>query len=176
MKIRFKEIVSELDFEIIKSLYLTAFPPNERREYNEFIQQIFIENYAVYLIYKKQKVAGFFILWNFDDFVFLEHFAIEAQLRGQGIGERVISLILKNSNKPVILETKPPSDETSKRRVNFYMRNGFNLLNIKYLQPSYDEIKPEVEMKLMCTSAMISPEKLVEYIMQIRRTVYKKIS
>lgn len=176
MEISFKKIESETEFEIIKSLYLIAFPPEERREYSELIQQIYFENCAVYLICVNQKIAGFCILWNFCDFVFLEHFAIESGLRGQGIGERVLAMIRENFNKPVLLETELPKDEISSRRVNFYLRNGFHLLERCYLQPSYDGIKPEVELKLMSTLANISDKKLEEYIQQIRDKVYHKIS
>jgi len=174
MEIIFKKLESEPEFEIIKSLYLTAFPPEERREYIELIKHINIENCTVTLIYSNQKVAGFFILWNFNDFVFLEHFAIESELRGQGIGERVLSQIRENLNKPVILETEIPADEIAIRRVSFYLRNGFHLLERHYLQPSYDGIKPEVEMKLMSTESDYSETQLDNFISVIRKEVYGK--
>jgi GNAT superfamily N-acetyltransferase len=176
MEISFKKIESVTETEHIKSLYLSAFPPEVRREYNELIKQIYFENCVVNLIYVNQKIAGFIILWSFNEFVFIEHFAIESGLRGQGIGEKVLEWIRKNFNKTGILETEPPLDEISSRRVNFYLRNGFYLLERHYLQPSYGGIKPEVEMKLMGTSTKISDKKLDEYIQQIREKVYHKFS
>jgi ribosomal protein S18 acetylase RimI-like enzyme len=175
LKISLKKIESEAEFEAIKNLYLTAFPPNERRELDELKKQIYNENCNVNLIFAGEKIAGFVILWNFTDFVFPEHFAIEPGLRGLGTGEKTLSEIISLYQKTVILETELPADEISRRRIGFYERNGFHLLERQYFQPSYDGIKPEVEMKLMCSSANISPEKLEKYIQQIREKVYHKI-
>ena len=176
MEISFKRIEGEHEFEAVKSLYLAAFPPEERRENNELMQQLYIEECAVNLIIAGKKTVGFCIIWDFTDFVYLEHFAIESALRGQGVGQRVLTLIRETFNKPVILETEPPLNEISKRRVGFYMRNGFQIIDKPYLQPSYDGIKPEVEMKLMSTKPDFSSEELDKYIALIRRKVYHEIS
>jgi ribosomal protein S18 acetylase RimI-like enzyme len=175
LQISFKKIESEAGFEVIKNLYLTAFPVNERREFDALKKQIYNEDCHSNLILIGEKVAGFVILWNFADFVFLEHFAIESGLRGQGTGEKTLAEISSMYQKTVMLESELPVDEISRRRIGFYERNGFHLLERHYFQPSYDGIKPEVEMKLMCTSAKISSEKLDKYIQQIREKVYHKI-
>ena len=176
MQISFKKIESEAEFEVIKNLYLTVFPPNERREFEELKKQIYNDECNVNLILAGDKVAGFIIYWNFTDFVFLEHFATEPCLRGLGIGEKTLTEIKTLFQKTAILETEPPADEMSQRRIGFYERNGFHLLERHYLQPSYDGKKPEVEMKLMCNSERISSEKLDKYIQQIREKVYHKIA
>jgi ribosomal protein S18 acetylase RimI-like enzyme len=176
VQIEFKKISSEPEFEAVKRLYLSAFPPEERREYNELIQQLYIEECAVNLIIAGEKTAGFCIVWDFNDFVYLEHFAIEPELRGLGIGEETLSLIRRNFNKPVILETEHPLDEISNRRIEFYRRNGFRLLHRPYQQPSYDGIKPEVEMKLMSTGVDFTSEELDSFIDIIRKKVYHEIS
>lgn len=172
MEISLKKIEEEHEFEAVKGLYLSAFPPEERREYNELKQQLYVEECAVNLIFANKEIAGFCILWNFTDFVFLEHFAIESALRGQGVGERVLTLIRETFNKPVILETEPPLAEISTCRVNFYLRNGFQILDKPYLQPSYDGIKPEIELKLMSTKPDLTNIQLDGYISVIRKKVY----
>jgi len=174
LQISFKKIESETGFEVIKNLYLTAFPPSERREFDELKKQIYHVECNVNLILTGEKVAGFVILWNFADFVFLEHFAIEPGIRGLGIGERTLALIKDIFNKPVILETELPDDEISSRRIKFYQRNGFRLLHLPYLQPSYDGIKPEVEMKLMSIGVDFLSEELDKYISVISKKVYRK--
>jgi ribosomal protein S18 acetylase RimI-like enzyme len=173
LQISFKKIESEAEFEVIKNLYLTAFPPNERREFDELTKQIYNYECYVNLILDDEKVAGFIIFWNFNEFVFLEHFAIEPGLRGLGTGEKTLTEIKALNKKTIILETEPPADEMSRRRIRFYERNGFHILEKHYLQPSYDGKKPEVEMKLMCSSENISIGKLEKYIIQIREKVYK---
>ena len=172
MEISLKKITEKHEFEVVKKLYISAFPFEERREYNELIQQLYIDGCAVNLVIAGGETAGFCIVWDFTDFVYLEHFAIEPALRGLGIGEGILALI-NNSNKPVILETEPPSDEISNRRIRFYQRNGFRLLHRPYVQPSYDGIKPAVEMKLMSTRVDLTTEELDKCITTIRTKVYR---
>ncbi len=100
--------------------------------------------------------------------------AVNPELRGLGIGEGTLS-VLRVKFKVLILETELPLVELSQRRINFYKRNSFRLLERQYFQPSYGNNKPEVELKIMCTKADISNEKLDEYLLQIRNKVYPKI-
>ncbi len=175
MKIQFNRVINPADLDSISELYQDSFPPEERRDFFElkqlisedelFINQIIIEN---------KKVAGLCIFWVFSEFVFIEHLAVNPELRGIGIGEGTLS-VLRDKFKVLILETELPFDEMSKRRIKFYERNGFGLLEQQYFQPSYGNNKPEVELKIMCTNKNISNEKLDEYLFQIWKKVYRKI-
>ncbi len=169
----FKKIESEAEFEAIRNLYLTAFPPNERREIDELKKQIYHVECDVNLILTGKRIAGFVILWNFTDFVFLEHFAIEPGLRGLGIGERTLAEIKSRFQKTVILETEMPNDEVSLRRIRFYERNGFHKLSRSYFQPAYNANKPEVELKLMITNIDLDENQLDKYISLIKGKVYQ---
>lgn len=171
MQISLKKIESEAEFEAIKNLYLSAFPPKERREFDDLKKQIYDKDCNVNLILVGEKIAGFVILWNFDQFVFLEHFATEPGLRGLGIGEKTLSEIKRQFQKTVILETELPNDELSQRRIRFYERNGFHKLNRTYFQPSYGANKPEVELKLMSTNVDLAENQLDNYISVIRGKV-----
>jgi ribosomal protein S18 acetylase RimI-like enzyme len=176
LEISFRDIKSQSELEDIKSLYLTAFPSAERREYSGLIQQLNNVECNLNLIIADQIIAGFIITWDFKEFVFAEHFAVKSEYRGLGIGEGTLTLIKENFNKPIVLETELSLDEISSRRIKFYQLNGFHLLKRRYFQPSYDGIKPEVELKLMSTEAYISSEKLDEFIRQIRLKVYHAFS
>lgn len=176
MQISFNKIESEAEFEAIKNLYLTAFPPKERREFDELKKQIYNDECNVKLILISEKVVGLIIFWNFNEFVFLEHFAIEPGLRGLGIGEKTLAKVKALFQKTVILETELPNDEMSLRRIRFYERNGFHKLNRTYFQPSYGDNKPEVELKLMSTNVDFPSETLNKFINQIREKVYRDFS
>jgi len=172
LEISFRKIITASELEDIKSLYLSSFPTVERREYSGLIQQLYNDDCTVNLILANQIVAGFIIVWDFEGFVFAEHFAVKTELRGQKIGERALALIIKNNHKPVILETEPPADDLSKRRLDFYKRNGFHLLKKQYFQPSYDGIKPEIELSLMSTKSDYSNSQIDECVSVIRKKVY----
>lgn len=176
MKIRFNRIITPIEFDSVSELYIATFPQQERRELIEIYKLISEGEIFIYqIITNKNTIAGFCIFWIFDEFIFVEHLAVNPELRGFGIGEGTIS-VLKEQSKILILETELPVDEISKRRIKFYERNGFKLLQREYFQPSYGKTKPEVELKIMCTKADIGDEKLDEYILQIRKKVYRSIS
>ena len=172
LQISFKKIESKPELEAIKNLYITAFPPNERREFDELKKQVYNGACHINLILIGEKIAGFIILWNFTGFVFLEHFAIVPELRGQGTGEKAIAEIKTRFQKTIILETEPPVDELNRRRIRFYERNGFHILKRTYFQPSYGGNKPEIELKLMCTKDDFTVEELDFIIQSIRGKVY----
>lgn len=171
-KISFRKMKMEQEFESIRELYCSAFPPEERREFQQVVQLKDAEDCHVLRIINDDEPVGFCIAWIFEDFLFLEHFAVEPGRRGQGTGSRVLALLRETYRRPVILEVEPPCDEITSRRVNFYSLNDFYLLDRPYCQPSYGETKPEIELRLMTTQAGLPPEKLEEYITQIRRKVY----
>lgn len=172
MKIELREIANIQQLNCIKELYISAFPPAERREFSGLIQQMGINECSVNEILADQKVAGLIIVWDLEEFVFIEHFAIEPHLRKLGIGEEAISLVRTQFQKTVFLETVIPHDEFSRRRIGFYERNGFRKLDRTYFQPSYDGIKPEVELKLMTTSNDFTEEKIDLAVKKIWKKVY----
>lgn len=173
MEITFRKIKSKSEFEEIKSLYLSAFPPYERREFSEFIKQSKIDECNVNYILADLKIAGFIILWVFTDFVFIEHFAVKSHLRRLGIGEKALAEVNRLYQKNIILETELPTDEITSHRIEFYERNGFYQLDKTYFQPSYGGNKPEVELKLMILNKTLTDSELDQIIKTIRKKVYQ---
>lgn len=131
-------------------VYNDAFPPDERRNCHDLNTLWHARRELSYnLIYKKNLEAGFLFHWNFDSFVFVEHFAVHANERGNGVGRAAFSQWLAQQNSPVILETEPPTNDISIRRVRFYESFGFTFFPQPYLQPPYRKGFPPVELRLM---------------------------
>ena len=173
MELSFCKIGSADELGPIKDLYLTAFPAHERRTYEAFRNQVEIQkDCAVNIISVGESVVGFFTFWEFENFGFVEHMAIESQFRGRKFGEKALYHIAMDCKKPIILEVEPPMNQDSRRRIDFYMRNGFQILDIPYFQPSYDGIHPETEMRLMSNSTAFTQKQLSQYISQIHFAVY----
>jgi len=176
MEISLKLISNAVELEEIRNLYISAFPAEERREFRELTEILQLIECGIDLVLVSGgKIAGFCIVWDFEIFAFIEHFAIDNNLRGLGIGEGVL-ILLRKIYPVILLETELPVNEISQRRVKFYQRNGFRMLQRQYFQPSYGNNKPEIELQLMSTSVDFSVETLDEYILQIREKVYNKIS
>lgn len=156
------------------ALYLDAFPPDERREHSELEA---INSYSGYLfnaILENDKIAGILETWEFGTFRFLEHIAIVPDLQGKGFGSRVLHDYLIQSVKPVFLEAEPPTDAISLRRVQFYLKSGFNIVDFDYTQPPYYPGKNSVPMVLM-SNASLQPENIVEALKIIKENVYRNI-
>ena len=172
MVIKLQKIESPSELSPICNLYFSAFPANERRDYAGLKAQLEITECSVSKILCGEQQAGLCIFWNFEDFIFLEHMAVEIAMRNLSIGERVLNLLKSLFNKPLLLETEPPNDGTSKRRIGFYIRNGFYLLNRHYIQPPYDHVGPGVELCLMCSCSDVPNPTIDRWISVLRENVY----
>lgn len=128
------------EFSELLELYIDAFPPEERRPVDKMPPADPAFNfYAV-------GDAGLLTAWEFPDFTYVEHFAVYPHMRGSGIGSEALAAL----NGTVVLEVEPPeTGEMARRRIAFYERNGFRLLDVDYLQPPYSPGLPSVPLRLM---------------------------
>ena len=104
---------------------------------------------------------------NLSAVTYIEHFAIDPSYRNGQLGSSVLNYFLttycpniKSKSreeypelKLVVLEVErpinPSSDELSARRIRFYERLGFSLLNFDYHQPPYHSGNEFIPMHLM---------------------------
>ena len=78
---------------------------------------------------------------------------------------------LKEKFDKIVLETEPDFlSEIAARRVRFYQRNGFEIINKDYIQPCYGEGKSSLRLFLM---ANFLPENLENSMQEIHSTVYQ---
>ena len=80
--------------------------------------------------------AGLILYWETESFIYVEHFCIFPELRGQRYGQRALEK-LDGKGKTIILEIDPPEDEISVRRQHFYQRLGFVANPYAYIHPSF---------------------------------------
>ena len=117
------------------------------------------------------KALGLLTTWHFEDFIYIEHFAIDPTLRSQGYGSEALKAFIHEHGKPIILEAEPPTDAFSIRRIRFYERIGLTLYDFPYMQPAYTEDSHPVELRLMGTlDTETTPLPLVSQI--LHREVY----
>ena len=149
--------------------YCTSFPEDERRGEAQF-WDLFDNEYAqIVSIVKEEKNIGYLILWELSEFIFVEHFEIFSQFRGQNFGSEVLAQLIQKHGE-LILETEPVELNTiAERRVKFYERNGFSILKKDYIQPSYGDGKNALNLFLMGT---FSPEDLEKSIAEIYEIIY----
>ncbi len=138
---------------LLSELYETAFPPEERRTTDKLLYMI--ENTAEMVFNKilcEGELAGLQIYWNFGEFCYLEHFAVFEHMRGRGIGFEVLQLLRTSLDKPLVLEVEPDEGGITKRRVEFYRRCGFEVVDKNYIQPRYDAPGDAIPLWIMATA------------------------
>ena len=172
--IELKEIQStNKHYTFIEELMTTSFPEQERR--NKEDQRTctdFNSHFHCNIIKTNGIPIGLITYWDFDNFTYIEHFAIHPSVRNKGYGKQVLAIIKAQNQKPIVLEAEEPINELSIRRIAFYQRQGFILHNQPYLQPPYREGDKWFPLKLM-SYGNIDMERMFNTIKeQIYREVY----
>ncbi len=161
------------EFDIAFAIMEASFPVTEMRTYEG--QKALLEN-GYYQLYgardKEGKVLAFIGAWEIDDFIFVEHFAVDSSLRGQGLGARMLHKFIEEKRKAVILEVELPDTKTAKRRIRFYERVGFYLNEYGYLQPPMREGNPLLPLQIMTWPEKIDEKEFLYYRERLYKIVY----
>lgn len=160
------------NYTFMENLLETAFPLQERRNSDQQRKNT-DENQLFHntLITDDVLPIGLLTYWDFDTFVYIEHFAIDNSLRDRGYGSQALERFRQKINRPIVLEAEEPTDEITSRRIQFYQRQGFILQDIPYLQPPYRSKDEWFPLKLM-TYGEINIKQ--NYIL-IRDTIYREV-
>lgn len=150
MEIELIRVTSAKDHQLprLLELYRESFPPEERRDDALLMDMLESPLMHFMAILRKNELTGFILYWDFNDFGFVEHFAIFPHLRRESAGSRVLQQLRKTFPK-LLLEVEIPYDSLSERRLKFYSRNGFHVLNIPYAQPPYRKGETHLPMFLL---------------------------
>ena len=155
MTIKPLDIENEAKCQFVEDLYISAFPPEERRPLRK-VYDLYNDSspYSIELVEnEKEQAVGFITHWDFYRFVYVEHFAISGKCRNSGFGQKAMyQFINKIDHRPVVLEVEPANSDMAKRRIGFYQRLGFTLWDqVAYQQPPYIQQGNYLPMYLMST-------------------------
>lgn len=147
------------DFDEVFSIMKRSFPQEEMRNYEGQKALLNRDDYFIKTYIHKQQLAGFCAYYTCDEFIYIEHLACNPEVRGLGIGTKIVQSILTDFNDQIIiLEVEPPVDKVTKKRVRFYEKLGFILNPYYHFQPSLNEGMDGVELKIM-SSISLTEEK-----------------
>lgn len=134
-------------------LYETAFPEVERRPTEQWTGLMTGNKlFHAEAVCHEGAFCGLLTWWDFDSFIYIEHFAICPDLRSAGLGGRAFGHFMElHADKPIVLEVEPPTEETARRRIGFYQRHGMNLIPGNYRQPSYRPGGESIPLCIMCS-------------------------
>lgn len=151
-------------------LYEKSFPEEERRASEELFGDARPEGLKLYIIYEEEhkQMLGFVSLWVMEGFRFVEHFALFAEMRNKGYGAEVLRWLQSQSKEPIVLECERPHEEMARRRLAFYERCGFGIIDSNYEQAPYSSGQPWVPMLLLACQSLEAPQ-------GIKRQIYKEV-
>ena len=116
------------DFDAVYRLLTQSFPATERRGAAGQRALFSDSAYCVDILRAPDGgVQALIASWDFDDFVFLEHFAVDPVCRSGGIGGQMLDAMLARCGKRACLEAELPETELAARRIGFYERHGFTV-------------------------------------------------
>lgn len=157
----------------LKQIYIDSFPSDERREWHELKELTHDPHFSLNQVFDNQKLIGLISIWDLQEFIFIEHFAIEKSVRSKGIGSHVLKQIIEAKSVKVVVEVEPPTNKLTKRRITFYERLGFSACESSYWQPPYSPDKNKVKMLLMSFPDKILPLEFIEIKKQLYWEVYQ---
>lgn len=163
---------TDIRLQKLLSLYEEAFPEEERRNAKQ-LKRLISEKPEMYFnaIETNGVLSGLFIYWDMRDFYYLEHLAVFTPMRNLKIGQQVLDYIAEHLDGMRLLEVEPTTDEMTTRRVNYYHRNGYEILDKTYMQPSYDE---DIEVGNLWIMGNRKSGRLQEFIERIKQVVYRE--
>jgi GNAT superfamily N-acetyltransferase len=170
-KINNWKYLSENLISEIKEIYDISFPEDERRDFYQFYLQNENQNPEFYYALDDNILIGFYTQWTFTCFNYIEHLAINEIYRGRGYGKELIEKIESVSDRLIVLEVELPETIFSGKRIEFYLKAGFNLCEFPYIQPPYGPGKKSVPMNLMTFPTKIN---FSEFII-IKKTLYQEV-
>ena len=120
-------------------LYQSSFPVHEKRTSGRQEGLFGDPRYHLDFYTEAGVLVAFMSYWDFDDVIYIEHYAVNPAMRGGGYGSSILDRFLMQASKPVVLEIDPVEDEISARRLRFYKALGFAKNPYKHIQPAYAE-------------------------------------
>lgn len=157
------------------SSIVTVFPGNERRSLEHQQTAFESEHYRMEIFTEQDKFVGLLGYWTFDDYIYIEHLAVNPALRSGGYGSRIVSKFLSSTDKTIILEIEQVTDELTARRLHFYERLGFRTNPYDHIQPLYHEDDPTgFHLTILSYPHPITPALYDRFNRQLHSVVLKK--
>ncbi|NDV95563.1 N-acetyltransferase [Dysgonomonas sp. 521] len=163
----------------IHEIYKGSFPLHEQRSGEQ--QRNAFENEHYRLIAKivftdKFNLASFISYWDFDSYVYIEHFAVNPLMRGQNVGSSSLKLFADLIKKPVLLEIDPLIDEISNKRFHFYERLGYQLNSYTHYHPAYNTQFPPHQLLVLSYPDKINQKQYDRFKSDLEHIVMNKES
>lgn len=161
--IRLKTI-SDTYFSQAWKLYMEAFPPEERKTFEDQTRIMKNPMYHYDVMVVENELIGFLLWWDLEEVRYIDHFATVKEQRNKGYGKLILEKFMNDHEKSVLLEVELPDSSLNERRIKFYERIGFKLNHHHYQLPIFNEGKPALQFLLMTYPELISANDVAHFV------------
>jgi GNAT superfamily N-acetyltransferase len=160
-------------YDYVERLLTTSFPAEEYRDLQELRAYTdTVPHFYCHIVLEDETPIGLVTYWDLGGFYYVEHLAVDPNRRNGGYGHGLLEYLADRLKKPIVLEVERPTEEMSRRRINFYRRHGYALWEKDYFQPPYKSGYDKLPMYLM-VKGDLNPEEDFESVKEcIHRAVY----
>lgn len=156
--------------ERLLALYGEAFPAEERRPVEQMRRFVEEKREMVFnAVECDGELCGLFVYWRFEEFYYLEYLAVYPEMRNRKIGQQVLDHIAGHLSGVRLMEVEPADGGMAARRVEYYRRNGYEVLDEHYVQPGYRKGEYALPLWIMGNRPT---DRLREFEERIREEVY----
>lgn len=155
--IRLSDTTSPL-YKEFETLYAKSFPVFEQRTQTQQAVAFASPYYHLDLYYEDHVFIGFIAYWQFEQYSYVEHFAVHDMHRGRGYGAQLLNQFTQEQARQVILEIDPIADEISAARWRFYQRCGFSQNSYLHTHPPYRDGYAGHPLVILSSGATLKPD------------------
>ena len=146
-----------------KSLYDVSFPVFELRSSAQQEAAFADRHYRLFAFTDAGVFVGFISCWMFQEYCYVEHFAVSAALRGKGYGSRLLNSFVEAAPDIVVLEIDPVVDDVAEARWRFYKRCGFHQNPYPHRHPAYDSAFQPHPLVVLSSGRQVSEEEYARF-------------
>ena len=153
-------------------LYENSFPTAEKRKEEDQLRAFADERFFPLSAWNGSELVGLLFYWEWDNYRYLEHIAVNSHLRGNGYGSQMLRH-LRDSEKTIILEIDPLTNELSVRRLQLYERAGFTLTPYRFVHLPYRLHVEPIELLILSYPKMITKAQHSDFLRFLNEEVIK---
>ena len=118
-------------------------------------------------------MTSFIAYWEFDSYIYIEHLAVNPELRGNNIGSDTLNKLASLVDKVIILEIDPVKDDVSKKRLAFYEKLGYRVNPYQHFHPAYNKLYPPHELTVLSLNRNLETEEYHKFFKNLSEIVMK---
>lgn len=137
------------------AIYSVSFPPHEQRDRKQQEYAFSFDNYYLDCLIEENRFLAFIAYWEFEEYIYIEHLAVNPDYRNEHIGSRALQEMIDNKQKKILLEIDPFTTDIARKRYHFYQRLGFVINSYDHRHPPYHKKFPAHELILLSSGQTI---------------------